>query len=94
MGGAYQLLARIFCTVVNISFSMMTGFDGLPSNGLPITRAALIDREHIRAETSFQNRRDLGAAQAASGAWACWAGLVIVFTTLMYSCYSQSIILK
>jgi hypothetical protein len=32
-------------------------------NGLPITRAAPIDRESNRAESNFQNADDLGAAQ-------------------------------
>jgi hypothetical protein len=33
-----------------------------PSNDLRISRAATIDRDVIRAETSFQNAHDLGAA--------------------------------
>jgi len=32
-------------------------------NGLPISRAAVIDRESCRAEATFQNRYDLGAAK-------------------------------
>jgi hypothetical protein len=34
-----------------------------PPNGLPITRAAWIDREHDRPDTSFQNTDDLVDAE-------------------------------
>ena len=33
------------------------------ANGLPISRAANGDRDHARAESGFQKRSDLGAAQ-------------------------------
>jgi len=35
--------------------------DGLPSNGLRISCAALIERESIWGESDFQNGYDLGA---------------------------------
>jgi hypothetical protein len=34
----------------------------LPPNGLPISRAALLDRQSNRAENNLQNASDLGAA--------------------------------
>ena len=37
--------------------------DELPANGLPISRAALLDRESCRADSSLQNSSDLGAAK-------------------------------
>jgi hypothetical protein len=35
----------------------------MPPNGLGITRAAPIDRDDGRIESSFQNRHDLGATK-------------------------------
>src|SRR6266487_1414238 len=53
--------------VINLLEAQAVQVDCVPHhkrpNGLPITRAALIDREDCRAKSSIQNRRDLGAAQ-------------------------------
>jgi hypothetical protein len=40
----------------------------VPANGLRFTRAAPIDRDDDRADSRFQNRRDLARRAAASGA--------------------------
>jgi hypothetical protein len=40
-------------------------------NGLPISRAALIDWENSRADTSFPKRPDFTQREAAAAAWAC-----------------------
>src|SRR5215212_4174279 len=42
---------------------LQTSVDGCPPNGLRFSCAASIDRNHCRAEISFQKRPDLGAAK-------------------------------
>ena len=46
-----------------IGLSFVSVLDGLRANGLGMSRAAPIDREGTRADSSFQNADDLGAAQ-------------------------------
>jgi hypothetical protein len=41
----------------------MTSCDSLPPNELPISRAAVIDRDVIIVDSDVQNRRDLVDAQ-------------------------------
>jgi hypothetical protein len=47
---------------LQVPFSVICIY-GPPPNGLPLSCAALLDREGSRADSSFQNRPDLGAAQ-------------------------------
>ena len=45
--------------VVDVEAEIEVVEQWLPSNGLPITRAALIDRDPFLADSNAQNRHDL-----------------------------------
>jgi hypothetical protein len=45
----------------------------LQPNGSGMSRAAVIDREYNRADSSLQNRHDLARRLAASAPCPCWA---------------------
>ncbi len=60
-------------------------YDGVPSNGLPLSCAAAIDRERDRVESSFQNRPDLARRAAASATAPCWAAALLM-RKLRYHC--------
>ncbi len=59
-------MALIICTNVHKVKELVHAgkwFAQCPPNGLPITRAALLDREDIVADSNAQNRPDLVDAQ-------------------------------
>lgn len=65
-----------------------------PPNGLALSRAALISREHGQSDSGCQNAVDLVAALRRRLQRRVGRGVQLLFTIKMHFGYSETIILK